>query len=53
MAEADGPVAADVRLAGAVTALLAARPFLIGENERRRPDAADPHCLHTVGLRDW
>jgi hypothetical protein len=53
VAKTDGLVAADVRLTGAVTALLAARPFLIGENERWRPDAADPHCLHTVDLTDW
>lgn len=51
VAEADGLVAVDVRLTGAVTALLAVLPSLAGE--RWSPDAADPHCLYTVDLTDW
>jgi hypothetical protein len=51
--EAGGLVAADVRLTGAVTALLAALPSLVREDGRWKPDPADPHCLHTVDLTDW
>ncbi|WP_212764957.1 hypothetical protein [Streptomyces sp. I05A-00742] len=52
--EAPGAViAADVRLTGAVTALIAAVPSLIGEEERRTTDAADPHCSWAMDLTHW
>ncbi|MGW1412713.1 hypothetical protein [Streptomyces sp. NPDC002403] len=50
--EADGPVAVDVRLTGALTALLAALPALVREKERWTPDT-DPHCAHSVDLTTW
>ncbi|MFF1649531.1 hypothetical protein [Streptomyces sp. NPDC058240] len=50
--EADGLIAADVRLTGALTALLAALPALVREEERWTPDT-DPHCLHAVDLTTW
>ncbi|MGW6771835.1 hypothetical protein ACWGBX_15640 [Streptomyces sp. NPDC055037] len=51
--EADGLIAADVRLTGALTALLAALPALVGEKERWVADKADPHCVHAVDLTTW
>lgn len=51
--EAGGFVAADVRLTGAVTALLAALPSLVTEEERWGADEADPHCAYVVDLTDW
>ncbi|WP_328720417.1 hypothetical protein OHT52_13620 [Streptomyces sp. NBC_00247] len=49
-----GPViAVDVRLTGALTALLAALPSLVEEEERRVPDPSDPHCVRAVDLTDW
>ncbi|MYV53757.1 hypothetical protein [Streptomyces sp. SID3212] len=51
--ESDGLIAADVRLTGALTALLAALPSLVCEKERWAPDTADPHCSHTVDLTAW
>ncbi|MGW2180712.1 hypothetical protein ACWCXX_21965 [Streptomyces sp. NPDC001732] len=51
--EADGPVAVDVRLTGALTALLAALPALVREKERRTTDETDPHCVHAVDLTAW
>ncbi|MFJ8002542.1 hypothetical protein ACIQ7D_36480 [Streptomyces sp. NPDC096310] len=51
--KADGLTAADVRLTGALTALLAALPSLIGEKERWRTDPLDPHCAHAVDLTTW
>lgn len=45
--------AADVRPSGAVTALLAALPSLITEEERRTPHGADPHCSSSVDLTGW
>ncbi|MFE2036252.1 hypothetical protein ACFXBB_24055 [Streptomyces scopuliridis] len=48
-----GMIAADTKLTGALTALLAALPSLIGEEERWTTDPSDPHCLHTVDLTDW
>ncbi|MFJ2651589.1 hypothetical protein ACIO1C_33305 [Streptomyces sp. NPDC087420] len=51
--ETDGLIAADVRLTGALTALLAALPSLVREKERWAPDTADPHCSHTVDLTAW
>ncbi|CAL9291627.1 hypothetical protein SUDANB25_01932 [Streptomyces sp. SudanB25_2051] len=46
-------IAADVRPSGAVTALLAALPSLITEEERRTPRGADPHCSSVVDLTGW
>lgn len=47
-------VAADVRPSGALTALLAALPSLIGERERIvRGDIDDPHCSRLIDLLDW
>ncbi|MFC8126028.1 hypothetical protein [Streptomyces sp. NPDC057302] len=51
--EAGGMVGADVRLAGAVTALLAALPSLVGDEETWTVDEADPHCVRTVDLTHW
>ncbi|MDH6229378.1 MULTISPECIES: hypothetical protein [Streptomyces] len=45
-------VAADVRLSGALTALLAALPSLI-EEEGSAPGDADPHCSRLVDLTRW
>ncbi|MEV1042379.1 hypothetical protein AB0J01_38070 [Streptomyces sp. NPDC050204] len=50
--EAGGPVAVDVRLTGALTALLAALPALVNEQERWTPDT-DPHCAHAIDLTTW
>ncbi|WP_328911055.1 hypothetical protein OG230_16905 [Streptomyces sp. NBC_00234] len=51
--KAEGLIAADVRLTGALTALLAALPSLIGEEERWVTDTSDPHCVHVVDLTRW
>ncbi|MEV7871375.1 hypothetical protein AB0P17_35945 [Streptomyces sp. NPDC088124] len=51
--KSDGRVAADVRLTGALTALLAALPALIGEEERWAADRLDPHCARAVDLTAW
>ncbi|MEU9760803.1 hypothetical protein AB0D98_13785 [Streptomyces sp. NPDC047987] len=51
--EADGLVAADVRLTGALTALLAALPALLCEEERWTVDETDPHCVGVVDLTTW
>ncbi|MFF9567387.1 hypothetical protein [Streptomyces sp. NPDC014685] len=48
--EADGPVAVDVRLTGA---LLAALPALVREEERWTTDETDPHCVRAVDLTAW
>ncbi|WP_411075811.1 hypothetical protein [Streptomyces sp. cmx-4-7] len=50
---ASGVIAADVRLSSAVTALLAALPSLITEEERMAADATDPHCARVVDLTEW
>ncbi|WP_432103742.1 hypothetical protein [Streptomyces sp. bgisy091] len=50
---ADGLVAADVQLTGALTALLAALPSLIDEEERWVTDTSDPHCVYSVDLTTW
>ncbi|MFJ6434328.1 hypothetical protein [Streptomyces sp. NPDC091416] len=50
---ADGLIAADVQLTGALTALLAALPSLIREEERWVTDPSDPHCVHAVDLTTW
>ncbi|MFE5118280.1 hypothetical protein [Streptomyces sp. NPDC056669] len=46
-------IAADVRPSGAVTALLAALPSLLAEEERRGQDDIDPHCTAVVDLTRW
>ncbi|MFK4183721.1 hypothetical protein ACI2L4_06835 [Streptomyces sparsogenes] len=48
-----GVIGADVRPSGAVTALLAALPSLITEEERMTADATDPHCSCLVDLTHW
>ncbi|MFF8912645.1 hypothetical protein ACF08M_04780 [Streptomyces sp. NPDC015032] len=50
--EANGLIAVDVRLTGALTALLAALPTLVHEKERWTPDT-DPHCTHAIDLTAW
>ncbi|MFH9944683.1 hypothetical protein ACH4OT_35885 [Streptomyces murinus] len=53
----DGPVpdviAADVRPGGALTALPAALPSLLGEEWRTTDAVDDPHCRYRVDLTDW
>ncbi|MEV8455388.1 hypothetical protein AB0467_25855 [Streptomyces sp. NPDC052095] len=49
---AGGLIAADVRLTGATTALLAALPTLVREKERWGV-TDDPHCVRAVDLTDW
>jgi hypothetical protein len=51
--QSDSLTAADVLLTGALTALLAALPALIGETERWTDDPHDPHCTRTVDLTAW
>ncbi|MFI9630273.1 hypothetical protein [Streptomyces sp. NPDC052042] len=51
--EAEGLVAADVRLTGALTALLAALPALVREEERWTVDETDPHCVRAVDFTTW
>ncbi|MER5850120.1 hypothetical protein ABT126_24510 [Streptomyces sp. NPDC002012] len=51
--KADGLVAADVRLTGALTALLAALPALVHEEERWTIDESDPYCVRAVDLTTW
>lgn len=51
--EATEVIAADVRPSGAITALLAALPSLITEEERMMQDSTDPHCSHVVDLTNW
>ncbi|QKW53501.1 hypothetical protein [Streptomyces buecherae] len=46
-------IAVDVRPLGAVTAVVAALPSLITEQERAKVDAADPHCSAVIDLTDW
>jgi hypothetical protein len=46
-------VAADVRTSGPLTALLAALPSLIAEEERAGRDDADPHCTRLTDLTEW
>jgi hypothetical protein len=48
-----GVIAADVRPSGASTALLAALPSLITEEERMTADGTDPHCFSVVDLTHW
>ncbi|MEU1088815.1 hypothetical protein ABZ401_18620 [Streptomyces sp. NPDC005892] len=51
--EACGVIAADIRLTGALTALLAALPSLLDEEERWVADPSDPHCDRRVDLTTW
>ncbi|MER5617724.1 hypothetical protein [Streptomyces sp. NPDC002215] len=51
--EEAGVIAANVRLTGALTALLAALPTLVREEERWTADETDPHCVHTIDLTAW
>ncbi|WP_328720411.1 hypothetical protein OHT52_13585 [Streptomyces sp. NBC_00247] len=51
--KARGVIAADIRLDGALTALLAALPSLLDEEERWAADLSDPHCVHRVDLTNW
>ncbi|MFD8690192.1 hypothetical protein [Streptomyces sp. NPDC059651] len=51
--KADGLIAADVQLTGALTALLAALPSLIGEEEHWVTHTSDPNCVHAVDLTTW
>ncbi|MGC5343191.1 hypothetical protein ACPXCE_16715 [Streptomyces sp. DT24] len=51
--EVSGVIAADVRPGGALTALLAALPSLLGEEWRTSEAPDDPHCRYLVDLTDW
>ncbi len=51
--EVRGVIAADVRPGGALTALLAALPSLLGEEHRISEEPGDPHCRYLVDLTDW
>ncbi|WP_235438758.1 hypothetical protein [Streptomyces yangpuensis] len=51
--EASGVIAADVQPGGALTALLAALPSLLGEEWRTSDGADDPHCRYLVDLTRW
>ncbi|MFJ6484991.1 hypothetical protein ACIQK6_33410 [Streptomyces sp. NPDC091682] len=51
--EASGVIAADVQPGGALTALLAALPSLLGEEWRTTDGADDPHCRYLVDLTHW
>ncbi|MFI0977705.1 hypothetical protein ACH4SP_11880 [Streptomyces sp. NPDC021093] len=48
-----GVLAVDVRPSGALTALLAALPSLIGEEGRVAAEEADPHASYRVDLTYW
>ncbi|MGV9338369.1 hypothetical protein [Streptomyces sp. NPDC003688] len=48
-----GSAGVDIRLTGAPTALIAAVPSLVEEEQHRRPSADDPHCDVLVDLTDW
>ncbi|MFJ1581314.1 hypothetical protein [Streptomyces sp. NPDC088182] len=51
--DASGVVAADVQPGGALTALLATRPSLLGEEWQTSDGADDPHCRYAVDPTDW
>ncbi|MFE4368652.1 hypothetical protein ACFRMN_10460 [Streptomyces sp. NPDC056835] len=51
--EVSDVIAADVRPGGALTALLAALPSLLGEEWRTSDAVEDPHCRYLVDLTDW
>ncbi|MBB1253639.1 hypothetical protein [Streptomyces alkaliterrae] len=46
-------IAADVRPSGALTALLAALPALLDEDNRLTRDDSDPHCSRRMDLTHW
>lgn len=46
-------IAADVRPSGSPTALPAALPSLIDEEERVSQDVTDPHCSRLMDLTEW
>ncbi|MEU4150082.1 hypothetical protein [Streptomyces sp. NPDC026659] len=48
-----GIAGVDIRLTGAPTALIAAVPSLVEEEQHRRSSAGDPHCDVLVDLTDW
>ncbi|MGW0871923.1 hypothetical protein ACWD3Z_15730 [Streptomyces sp. NPDC002740] len=49
-----GVTAADVRTTGALTALIAALPSLVGgETERMAADGGDPHCARVLDVTYW
>ncbi|MFI2026927.1 hypothetical protein [Streptomyces buecherae] len=52
-ADVAGVIAADVRPGGALTALLAALPSLLGDEWRTSDAVEDPHCRYLVDLTDW
>ncbi|WP_318205785.1 hypothetical protein [Streptomyces sp. SCL15-4] len=51
--EVAGVIAAEARLGGALTALLAVLPSLLGEEYRISQEPDDPHCRYLVDLTDW
>lgn len=51
--EVSGVIAVDVRPGGALTALLAALPSLLGEEWRSSDTVDDPHCRYLVDLTSW
>ncbi|SCF84062.1 hypothetical protein GA0115254_118852 [Streptomyces sp. Ncost-T10-10d] len=51
--DVSGVITADVHPGGALTALLAALPSLLGEEWRTSAGADDPHCTYVVDLTDW
>jgi hypothetical protein len=51
--EVPGVIAADVRPGGALTALLAALPSLLGEEVHTSRDTEDPHCHYLLDLTHW
>ncbi|MFF5393385.1 hypothetical protein ACFY5H_34640 [Streptomyces sp. NPDC013012] len=51
--EVPGVIAVDVRPGGALTALLAALPSMLGEEWRTSDAADDPHCRYLVDLTNW
>ncbi|GDY68944.1 hypothetical protein [Streptomyces avermitilis] len=48
-----GVTAVDVRPSGALTALLAALPSVITEEDRMTVDEMDPHVSHAIDLTYW
>lgn len=51
--EVPGVTAADVRPGGALTALLAVLPSMLGEDWLVADSADDPHCRRLVDLTEW
>lgn len=48
-----GATAVDLRLSGALTAVLTALPSLIDGHYGTRPAGDDPHCARVVDLTHW